>query len=99
MNSQLSFKGIYTEDAFTPNMHDEVNEPPHYNHGNIHCIDAMREMLGEGFDYYLQGAIFKYLWRYRYKGKPEQDLQKAHWYLELLLETVRTKYGGQNGKG
>lgn len=27
MNSQLSFKGIYTEDAFTPNMHDEVNEP------------------------------------------------------------------------
>ena len=42
MDKQLSFNGIYTEDAFTPDMSDEVNEPPHYNQGNIQCIDAMR---------------------------------------------------------
>ena len=102
MQEQLSFKGMYTEDAFIPSFEDtdsEVNEPPHYNQGNIQCIDAMREMLGDGFEYYLQGAIMKYLWRYRYKGKPEQDLQKAHWYLELLLKTVRSKYVNSNGKG
>ena len=53
----------------------------------------------DGFEYYLQGAILKYLWRYRYKGKPEQDLQKAHWYLELLQETVRSNNVNSNGKG
>jgi len=92
MAEQLEFEGIYNGEA------DAIN-PSHYRQGGIECIDAMKEMLGDGFEYYLQGAILKYLWRYHYKGKPEQDLQKAHWYLELLLETVRTKYGGQNGKG
>ena len=29
----------------------------------------------------------KYLWRYRYKNGIE-DLKKANWYLELLMETV-----------
>ena len=25
------FKGKYTEDAFTPDLEDMVNNPPHYN--------------------------------------------------------------------
>ena len=29
----------------------------------------------------------KYLWRYRYKNGIE-DLKKANWYLELLMETI-----------
>ena len=95
MEKQLSFNGVYQEIA---KELDVVNKPPHYNQGSIQCIYAMKEMTGDGFEYYLQGAIMKYLWRYRYKGKPEQDLQKAQWYLELLLKTVRAKYGDKNGK-
>ena len=68
-------------------MHDEedmVNHPPHYNKYGVECIDALRAATGEGFEYYLQGNVMKYLWRYRYKNGIE-DLKKANWYLELLI--------------
>ncbi len=28
------------------------------------------------------------MWRYNYKGKPKQDLEKAKWYLERLIGEV-----------
>jgi len=64
---------------------DMVNSPPHYNQAGIECIDAIRAATEEGFEYYLQGNIMKYLWRYRYKNGSE-DLKKAKWYLEKLIE-------------
>ena len=63
---------------------DMVNHPPHYNQYGVECIDALRAATGEGFEYYLQGNVMKYLWRYRYKNGIE-DLKKANWYLELLI--------------
>ena len=63
---------------------DMVNHPPHYNKYGVECIDALRAATGEGFEYYLQGNVMKYLWRYRYKNGIE-DLKKANWYLELLI--------------
>ena len=63
---------------------DMVNHPPHYNKYGIECIDALRASTGEGFEYYLQGNVMKYLWRYRYKNGIE-DLKKANWYLELMI--------------
>ena len=66
---------------------DMVNHPPHYNKYGVECIEALRSACGEGFEYYLQGNVMKYLWRYRYKNGIE-DLKKANWYLELLMETV-----------
>ena len=53
---------------------DMVNNPPHYNQDSIECIDAIASATGEGFQFYLQGNIIKYLWRYRYKSDV-QDLQ------------------------
>ena len=64
---------------------DMVNHPPHYNKEGIECIDAISAALGEGMEYYLQGNIMKYLWRYRYKNGVE-DLKKAKWYLEKMIE-------------
>ena len=64
---------------------DMVNSPPHYNQAGIECIDAIEAATEEGFEYYLQGNILKYLWRYRYKNGTE-DLEKAKWYLEKLIE-------------
>ena len=64
---------------------DMVNHPPHYNKQGIECIDAISAALGEGMEYYLQGNIMKYLWRYRYMNGVE-DLKKAKWYLDKMIE-------------
>ena len=66
-------------------MADNVNQPPHYNQAGIECIDAILAATGDGFEYYLQGNIMKYLWRYRYKNGVE-DLRKAEWYLNKLIK-------------
>jgi hypothetical protein len=68
---------------------DNVNNPEHYNTGNIECIEAIAEsMSNEQFRGYLKGNCMKYLWRYDYKGKQVEDLQKAQWYLAKLLNEV-----------
>ena len=68
---------------------DPVNSPDHYNTGNIECIDAIKESMSSiAFQGYLKGNCMKYLWRYDYKGKPVEDLQKAQWYLAKLLSVV-----------
>ena len=66
---------------------DMVNKPPHSNQAGIECLDAIRAATNEGYEFYLQGNIIKYLWRYRYKNGVE-DLNKAKFYLERLIEEV-----------
>lgn len=72
-------------DEFYSKKPDMVNSPPHYNQAGVECIDAIRAATDEGYEYYLQGNIIKYLWRYRYKNGVE-DLKKAQWYLNKLIE-------------
>ena len=67
---------------------DMVNSPPHYNQTGIECIHAISAATDNGFKYYLQGNIMKYIWRFDYKDKPIEDLQKAKWYLDKLIEEV-----------
>ena len=83
MNGQEIFTGKYGIKENT----DMVNHPPHYNKYGVECIEAIKSATGEGFEYYLQGNVIKYLWRYRYKNGIE-DLKKANWYLELMMEVV-----------
>ena len=71
--------------------YDMVDSPFHYTQGDIECIDAIKAATGDGYEYYLQGNILKYLWRYRYKNGVE-DLKKAEWYLKKLIEV-------KNGSG
>jgi len=70
------------------NVVDMVNSPPHYNQTGIECIHAISAATDKGFKYYLQGNVMKYLWRFDYKDKPLEDLQKAKWYLDKLIEEV-----------
>ena len=68
---------------------DMVGAPRHYNTGNIECIDAIEESMSSvAFKGYLKGNCLKYLWRYDYKGKQVEDLQKAGWYLNKLTKMV-----------
>jgi len=78
----------YTEERST--IQDIVNSPIHYNQAGIECIDAIAAALGDGFEYYLQGNVMKYLWRYRYKNGIE-DLKKAEWYQSKLIEMKERK--------
>lgn len=66
---------------------DDVERPQHYNSGKVEAIEAIKaSMSHEEYLGYLKGNTIKYLWRYRYKGKPLQDLNKAQWYLNKLKE-------------
>jgi len=68
---------------------DDVNKPRHYNTGSIECIEAIEESMSSvAFKGYLKGNCLKYLWRYDYKGKQVEDLQKAGWYLQKLTAMV-----------
>ena len=71
---------------------DLVNQPPHYNKSSIECIHAIEAATEDGYEYYLQGNIIKYLWRYRYKNGVE-DLKKAEWYENKLLAVLEKQDG------
>jgi hypothetical protein len=69
-------------------MSDNVNHPPHYNAGEIECIDAIRAALGrDGFIAYCQGNALKYLWRHEHKGGVE-DWRKADWYINRAIKEL-----------
>ena len=67
---------------------DMVNSPAHYNEANLETIDIIQSVTKDGFEAYLQGNILKYVCRYRYKQNAVEDLEKARWYLNRLIETV-----------
>lgn len=73
---------------------DMVNKPDHYNHGEIECIDYLKDnMPYEAYLGYLEGNLKKYLHRWRHKGKPLEDLKKANWYLDRLRHELEGPEG------
>ena len=70
-------------------LYDNVNAPAHYLHGKKETIDVITDcMTNDEFHGYLKGNILKYVSRYKFKGEPLEDLQKAHWYLSRLIKEV-----------
>jgi len=65
-------------------MKDPVNHPEHYTSGNIECLDAIKSALGENYQFYVQGNLIKYIWRFNHKNGVE-DLKKAQFYLNDLI--------------
>jgi|APSaa5957512535_1039671.scaffolds.fasta_scaffold345493_1 hypothetical protein len=82
-------KGFTSEK--NPPTGDAVDHPPHYNNNKIECIHYLEDSLGDGFTYYLEGNVKKYLHRWYYKTATVEDLRKARWYLEKLIETAVKK--------
>lgn len=67
-------------------MSDKVIHPSHYTSGKIETIDYIKDQLtDEEFRGYIKGNILKYVSRERHKNGNE-DLQKAKFYLDFLLE-------------
>ena len=71
---------------------DMVNHPMHYTSGSIECIDALSAMVENWNDCIaatLSWQVIKYIWRHPYKGKPVEDLEKAKFYLNRLIDHYR----------
>ena len=66
---------------------DVVNHPAHYTAGRIECIDAIESAIDglSGVEAFLTGQVMKYMHRWPRKNGIE-DLRKAKWYLERLIE-------------
>ena len=87
------FQVQWLDEEDVPNEHpvfgdtNMVDNPPHYNNGSIECIEAIEAMLSrDEYIGYLRGNAIKYMWRFRYKQKPFEDLRKARWYEERLIK-------------
>ena len=80
----------FDEDKSVPMWkRDSVNAPQHYLHGKKETIDVITDcMTSDEFHGYLKGNILKYVSRYKFKGEPLEDLQKAQWYLNRLIQEV-----------
>ena len=66
--------------------HDPVNRPSHYNQGKFECIEYIKQQLGSEFPSYLEGSAIKYIHRHKDKNANIQDLEKAKWYINKLIE-------------
>lgn len=64
-----------------------VCHPEHYNQGGIECFDVIEQFYGKdtliGF---CKGNALKYLMRCDLKDNPVQDLKKAKFYIDKILE-------------
>ena len=68
---------------------DPVEHPSHYTAGNIECLDAIESAVckyGVPSHAFLAGQVIKYIWRAPLKGKYYEDLKKARFYLERMIE-------------
>lgn len=70
---------------------DPVESPSHYSSDKIECVDYLKDNMP--FEAYLGGLewnVKKYLHRWRRKGKPVEDLRKASWYLNRLINELES---------
>ena len=79
-------------DAAPAVTNDNVNHPSHYTQGSIECIDAIKAAtVGKtGIEAVCVANVVKYLWRYEEKNGLE-DVKKARWYLERLINELENK--------
>ena len=63
---------------------DAVNHPSHYTTGKIEVIDAIEDWkLG-----FHEGNVIKYVARAKHKGRELEDLKKARWYLDRVIQRL-----------
>jgi Protein of unknwon function (DUF3310) len=72
---------------YSPGKHDPVNSPSHYTVGGIDTIDFIEAKRLN----YNRGNAVKYISRAEHKDSNIQDLEKAVWYLQREIKTLREK--------
>lgn len=71
---------------------DTVREPQHYRHGTFEVIDEMIIVFGvKATIQFCRMNAWKYRARAPFKGKMEQDMDKANRYLEMAYEITQIR--------
>lgn len=73
---------------------DLVNSPAHYTQGRFEAIDVIEDVIRHAPDPIsgmLLGNTLKYLLRVWFKACPHQDLCKARWYLNRLIQHLESE--------
>jgi hypothetical protein len=73
---------------------DLVNRPAHYTQGRFEAIDVIEDAIEHAPDPasgFLLGNTLKYLLRAWLKGNTIQDLSKAKWYLNRLIDHLESQ--------
>ena len=74
------------------NEFDIIEKPEHYNYGKVECIDVISDVLGkQGLIDYCHGNAMKYIFRAKHKGKFIENIKKAIWYLNRIVEETEGK--------
>ena len=82
----LIFKLVESGVPYSDEPQDAIN-PSHYKHNGIETIDYMKAVsTGEEFKGHLRLTAIKYISRLGKKDCPKQEIKKAIWYLNKLLE-------------
>ena len=82
--------GFKTVNQIREGEPDMVNTPPHYKQYSFEPIDIITEVVKEyppeiGFHI---GTTLKYLFRSPFKGKQEEDINKAAYYLARAIKEL-----------
>lgn len=75
-------------------MASNIDHPTHYTGRNIgfECIRLAKQQ------YFCSGNVIKYLWRYKDKENPIEDLKKARWYArKAAIRHEKTETSGKCG--
>ncbi len=66
---------------------DLINKPNHYTAGSIEVLDFI-----EAWDLdFCAGNVIKYVSRSPYKGSELQDLKKAKFYIERIIQKLESE--------
>lgn len=69
---------------------DMINAPPHYTKGAIQFLDYLKQQLSkEGYLGFLEASVMKYMHRHKLKDANIEDLEKANFYLNRLIEEYK----------
>lgn len=67
---------------------DNVNQPSHYTAGRFETIEVIEDIIqhyDNPIEAFLVGTVIKYVSRAPLKGRQQEDLEKAQWYLNRLV--------------
>ena len=76
------------------NEKEMVDHPEHYQSSTgIECIDAIAAATDylKGEEAFCTASAIKYLWRWRRKMHPVEDLKKARWYIDRLISKMEER--------
>jgi hypothetical protein len=85
----MSRKRLVNQGMMMTSHFDPIS-PSHYKQGSVECIEALASATAnlKGIEAVCTANAIKYLWRWKEKNGVE-DLQKAQWYIDKLIEIVQ----------